>query len=75
MSQTELVTLDGVREHGEGYPVVLHRLNGRLVVTARNEGGYDATHVDLRDLMDWLAAHDELVTWLTVNSEMREVKL
>lgn len=45
----------GVREHTEKFPGQLWRHeNGRLVVIARNEAGYNSTEVDLLDLIAWL---------------------
>lgn len=61
MSNSELIVgkMDGVREYAEGYPVELRRddRNGRLVVRALNEGGYNLTDVDLLDLLQWVKAH------------------
>lgn len=57
--------LSGVREYAEGHAVELTRAeNGRLAVVAYNEGGCNATSVDLMDLIGWLtnglAVDDEL---------------
>lgn len=30
---------------------------GRLIISARNEGGYNGTHVDLLDVIDWVKAN------------------
>lgn len=49
------VTLTGVREYCEEYPVTLRVNSGRLVIVATNEGGHNSTEVDLRDLLNWLA--------------------
>lgn len=50
-----LVEMSGVREYAEGYPVRLCAMdNARLAIEARNQGGYDCTHVDLCDLLKWL---------------------
>jgi hypothetical protein len=52
----------GVREYGEGDNVELRRLeNGRLVIKATNEGGYNSTEVDLEDLLTWVMSHEALV--------------
>ena len=54
----EAIEMIGVREHGEGQPVILHReaITGRMTIQARNEGGNNATEVDLLDLINWLAS-------------------
>jgi len=45
-------------EYVEGEPVELGRLpNGRFTVTATNEGGYNATEVNLQELIEWVAKH------------------
>lgn len=51
-----ICVMDGVREYGAEHTVELHRDDdsGRLVVVATNEGGYNATYVDLIDLLDWV---------------------
>lgn len=57
MEGQTICTLNGVREHGEGYDVELVRepiTQGRLSIRARNEGGNNDTLVDLWDLIDWL---------------------
>lgn len=47
--------MDGVREYSDGLPVELWRLDtGRLVICAKNEGGFAGTAIDLGDLVDWL---------------------
>jgi hypothetical protein len=45
--------MDGVREHGESYPVEIWRYgkDRRLVVRALNQGGNNYTNVDLLDLI------------------------
>lgn len=51
------MTLDNVREYGEGYGVELvcsRETKFRLSVRAKNEGGNNDTLVDLYDLLDWL---------------------
>ena len=47
------ITMNGVREYGDGLPVELEWRNGRPVVVAFNEAGCCATYVDLLDLMEW----------------------
>lgn len=47
-------TMDGVREYAEAYPVKLLFRDERWIVQARNEGGFNATEVDLVDLIAWL---------------------
>ena len=62
-SMAKICDLDGVREYSEGQPVELwfDEVTGRLVIIARNGGGYDCTNIDLHDLLNWLrsgpAAH------------------
>ena len=53
------IKMQGVREYGEGFDVELDReaSTGRLVIRAKNEGGYNETIVDLRDLIDWVMEH------------------
>jgi hypothetical protein len=51
-----LFVLDGVREYTEGAPVEIRRnvSNGRLMVTAYNEGGNNNVQIDFLDLIAWL---------------------
>ncbi|MCS3496510.1 hypothetical protein ABIF63_002554 [Bradyrhizobium japonicum] len=51
-----ICAMDGVREHGEGFPVHLMREqnSGRLLIRAFNESGNNYTDVDLGDLVQWL---------------------
>ncbi len=44
-----------IREYAEeeNVEVVMHK-NGRLVIRAINEGGYNFTAVDLLDLLTWV---------------------
>lgn len=50
-----LQVMDGVREYVEEDPVELHlEDNGRLSVLASNEGGQNATAIDLLDLIEWV---------------------
>jgi hypothetical protein len=53
-----VLTMTGVREYSEGFPVELRRDgdSGRLVVRAINEGGHNVTHVDVLDLLNWFRA-------------------
>jgi hypothetical protein len=48
--------MKGVRELTEGYPVELWRNeeSGRVVVRAKNEGGFNVVEIDLWDLIGWL---------------------
>jgi len=47
--------MDGVREYAERLPVAITLCtNGRLAITAINQGGYDSTAVDLLDLLGWI---------------------
>ena len=45
--------LEEVREYAEGFPLQMGEENGRPTIIARNEGGYNSTHVDLLDLLEW----------------------
>jgi hypothetical protein len=46
--------LNDIREYTEGYPVEIKRHdNGRLIIEALNEGGYNATQVDLLDVINY----------------------
>ena len=56
LSDGKICEMFSVREHMEGYPVELYRdkKSGRLVIKAFNEGGSNATLVDLLDLVEWL---------------------
>jgi hypothetical protein len=50
--------MHGVTEYAEGLDVKLRMEdNGRLIVSARNEGGYNGTSVDLLELLVWLRAN------------------
>lgn len=54
--------MDGVREYAEGYEVQLEQTKeGRFVVVARNEGGYNCTEVDLTDLIGWVEKHQSQI--------------
>lgn len=54
-SEEEEIIMEGVREYAEEMEVVLAiGKNGRFMVNAYNEGGFDRTCVDLIDLIDWL---------------------
>ena len=49
--------MHGVREYNEEYDVSLKvgsYSEGRLVICALNEATYNATEVDLLDLIEWL---------------------
>lgn len=49
-----ITTLTNVREYGEGDPVELWRVKGRVVVRCFNEGHYNWTDLDLTDLLTWV---------------------
>ena len=56
---------NNIREYGEGQEVEIdtNEENGRLTITAFNQCGYDATSVDLLDVLDWVKANKpELLT-------------
>ena len=55
-AEQQRITLVGVREHEEGYPVELVRApgTGRVSVRATNEGGNGEVYVDLWDLLEVL---------------------
>ena len=44
----------GVTEYGEGSEVQLRYENGRPVIVASNEAGYNRTYVDLIQLLEWV---------------------
>jgi hypothetical protein len=69
---THKTTMLGVTEYCEGLDVSLERTSGvychglpeeqwlgrgRLVIQALNEGGYNATQIDLVQLIKWLRAN------------------
>jgi hypothetical protein len=58
------VIMQGVREYCEDMEVTLQmQYKGtRLVINARNEGGYNSTEVDLLDLLDWVRANENIIT-------------
>jgi len=44
-----------ITEYCEGYPVEFdYTPNGRPIIRAINEGGYNATEIDLLELIMWL---------------------
>lgn len=44
-----------IREYNEGRKVAITRhKNGRWVIVAYNEGGYNSTRIDLQDIIDWV---------------------
>jgi hypothetical protein len=50
--------MHGVTEYAEGLDVKLQMEdNGRLIISAKNEGGYNGTSVDLLELLAWLRAN------------------
>ena len=57
------IVMQGVREYAEKMPVELVTKNGRLCLSALNQGGYDGTDIDLVDVLAWLKANrPELLT-------------
>lgn len=50
------VILEGVEEYNEGFEVVLAKdsSTGKLCVVALNEGGYNSTWIDAKQLYDEL---------------------
>lgn len=56
---TERISIEmtGVREYGEGDPVLLIVPDGRPMIRAFNEAGCCYTEVDLLDLIAWLRAN------------------
>lgn len=65
------IVMDGVREYDEsedvrifrrlpnGQPSApLHGGEGRVVIRAYNEGGYNSTSIDLDDLLEWVAKYE-----------------
>ena len=61
IEKTPVCELSGVREYSEEMPVAIHKKveNGRLVIVAYNEAGYNFVQIDLEDLKTWLAEHPE----------------
>jgi len=45
-----------IREYAEGMAVEIITRNGRVVIKAYNEAGFNCTEVDLLDVLEW-AAH------------------
>jgi hypothetical protein len=58
------VIMQGVREYTEEMEVTLKiwDANGRLIIHALNEAGYNCTEVDLLDLLDWVRANENIIT-------------
>jgi hypothetical protein len=58
------ITMDGVREYAEEFPVELvTEKNGRIAVRAWNEGRFNCTSIDLLDLLKWVRENKpELLT-------------
>ena len=51
-----------IREYGEGDDVTIVDLNGVLTIKATNEGGYNYTLVDLKDVIEFVKIeHPELL--------------
>ena len=60
-----MAVMEGVTEYSEGYEVELLQTkgNGRWVIMAVNQGGFDSTSVDVINLIAWLRANrPELLT-------------
>jgi len=47
--------MHGVSEYAEGMDVSIKEENGRYVVVALNEAGFNCTKVDLEQLLEWVA--------------------
>jgi hypothetical protein len=55
MPETQLSIETHIREYGECYPVKIAEFeDGRLVIEAINQEGYDSTSVDLLDVIAWV---------------------
>ena len=48
------IPMAGVTEYAEGFEPALKEVEGRLVVEAYNESGFNVTQVDLVQLIHWL---------------------
>lgn len=48
------ITMNGVTEYNEGMEVSLSETDGKLVIKALNEAGYNSTEVDLLQLLEWV---------------------
>ena len=46
--------MTGVREYAEKIDVGICDWDGRLTISAKNEGGHNGTYVDLLDLLEWV---------------------
>ena len=46
-----------IREYGDKLPVDIVEDDGRLLILAENEGGYNHTYVDLVDVIEWVKAN------------------
>jgi hypothetical protein len=55
----DMIVMEGVREHGESDHVWLYEWpgDGRPIIRAENEGGFNITLVDLLDVLKWVKAH------------------
>lgn len=51
------MSMEGVREYSEGMAVEFSSRDGRPTVVAFNQAGYDATEIDLWDLIAWIKAN------------------
>lgn len=51
------MTKTAIREYCEEHEVSIDLRDGRLVINATNEGGFNHTQVDLEDVVAWVAEH------------------
>jgi hypothetical protein len=59
------IKLTGVREYCEGMDVQLDKTKeGRLIIVAYNEAGFNSTEIDLLDLTDWILKNQALISKL-----------
>lgn len=54
---SDAIEMKGVTEYAEGLPVSLKLRDGRLVIDALNECGYNGVEIDLLQLLWWLRAY------------------
>lgn len=70
-AETEALVMAGVEEHTEELDVELATKKGRLVVRARNEGGFNFTEVDLEQLLKWVAENRPEIYMQNVSESMK----
>lgn len=46
-----------IREYTEGSNVIIQESDDKLLIIASNQGGYDKTVVDVKDVLDWFRKH------------------